>query len=1278
MHAVPRTEAELQRTTLPESAREDVVRIFGEHYRLKSVRDRNGGAFIEIQNNKTPAILLQIGWGKLLSEYYRQISHVTVAPPGIPPEMPTAPPAKLEPPEVRTIREVLLTKEETREERLTRLLPRLPPLSPEIRARIDTMTDTRTGGFVPGPVRNVFREMFHVGAENVDNVNRLTSEMWKVLSVDFEAEEKDMQELSKVIRFMTDAANQVRLIKDLYGPKLLTVTDYLMRSARQVNAITHRIVMKRAKVTGHEERLRGPVLSDADLVARALFEATEAKGNKLREEVRESLESALRAGDLAPEALERPGNLFEPLEQRLRVIVDYMTGRLMRAKRMSPDQRRWFRNVFSQYVTFIQESEEYKRALAPTNGSERVGQQMRGGVGIGSIISLVVRLLFGALMIMAVLMRLEMNPVHVGKSTGRFKWEVNTAADIGNFIQLKEKSWPTIRDNRTGAVDWDMLHLAIEQDLRQYDQKMDQLGEKTGFKKVKERLDKINLEQAETKIGKAERFLGLVTQGTEVAEAGAAILEAAPEDRVKGLEREGETIASQWMQLADFQRSLHTQFSTALTAQFVSEEALDDFQQNWQPYVLEQVMTERMADIGKDPATRPAHATLSIVKQAISSHTTIRWEDLSTDVEDSTTMIHFANEIAGRVDRFFAQASNWQRERSLVKDLVVIYQTFNDMREEGFNGWVDTPSLAIDAAQTLLDSSTADISEAEETARRKRTTRFLDDLIFKRILDPADLDDASSSWIEAAIGRQISEEPECADLIADNVSRDWVATAFHNLRGQLNWVLDFTGSSNQDIDQGPSADETASWLIAEAGRMPGDMLFSAMGLSSLQQVYAMTSAPVQTFEEFWNNEQILPFAAGVDLLGSILLSYVSYTILGANRFLGNTAIALTRSASVRVRSMLGTTDDVVRRSEQPGHAWDTEMFETEEQFRDAPSSAGHITGGLRALSWTFDKFASFFEATAGRINAMPLERVNIEGMNLPSLGMMLPMAFVTLKMLRLGQAVTGSYGLTAGVALVVGELGLASATMTTSLSMLYTAGPIIIDRLFRSRDVRHAPQLTTEIGLREEERAILSLTVRSVAANVSILPYLAVHYAFSRETLEDIRLRRDRGDYTLGFYFRDVVASGANALWLLFLTRVLLPRVVGVAFQRFSDALRLAPRKNNLPDFHAVSSVARNSAFSQMTTQVATQTQQKCERLVQEMSAQPELVIDAAIYQRQATVSQTILDLSQRLDVIRQQIASIPEGDRLRQVNELVESLPRTLSDFAPVDMRRLFPQLPR
>ena len=717
LSGVPRTEHALCHAQIGIRAVSPIVHVFGNLYDIRPVATAADAVLIVADRNARVDDLA-LGWGKLLSEHFRKQQHrvsATVVP--SPPVIPSVPFEEVEKPfepriNVPTVREEILENKEPKVETIDDTLPQIAPLDDDLLRRIRNMQDRQTGAFLPQPVRDVFEEMFHIGRDNVNNFNALTSDMWHVLLEDFGASREDLERVGKLLSFMVDTSNNLKTLKHLYGPALLTTTDYLVHAAERLNVELQKIVVKAFQRNGMPVPT-DTLHSDSELVARSLFEAMGAKGDAMAEQLERDIVEASESGDADASMLGLEHEMFDPMEERFRGIVDYMTGRLMGMRKMSSDQRDWFLTVYDTFVGMIRDSEEFQTAMresaaaAGTDGSVAANGT---GAGIRPMQRFIGWLVLGFMVVWAILSQLNINPSGENRS---MKYLTNT---ISGANDLKEE-FKNVEDRRgnvltkRGTVNLAGYYEGKQRDRADIEAKMERLREDTGLKVVQDKLMRVRLEKARTNIEKTQTYLGLRNAEGELVVEGQTFLEGAPQKRVAELTAESEALVKEGLSLENFKEDLFVQYNRALSSHFDSEEALVAFQATWRAQVMAEVFREAR------PGVSGAPRTLSIVKRALSHAIPgLHWAELSTDVEDPSTFIHFANEIAGRVDHLSVGATNWVGQRKVVKDLVALFAQMSTENADRFDAWTDAAGTNLNSVKEDVARATSVISEFEEEA----------------------------------------------------------------------------------------------------------------------------------------------------------------------------------------------------------------------------------------------------------------------------------------------------------------------------------------------------------------------------------------------------------------------------------------------------------------------------------------------------------------------------------------------------------------------------------
>ena len=103
-----------------------------------------------------------------------------------------------------------------------------------------------------------------------------------------------------------------------------------------------------------------------------------------------------------------------------------------------------------------------------------------------------------------------------------------------------------------------------------------------------------------------------------------------------------------------------------------------------------------------------------------------------------------------------------------------------------------------------------------------------------------------------------------------------------------------------------------------------------------------------------------------------------------------------------------------------------------------------------------------------------------------------------------------------------------------------------------------------------------------------------------------------------------------------------------------------------------MSTERRNSAFTELASDVVVQTTNSCEEIIRDVPEPTLARIPASIYEQEADARSIFIDLNSRLERVAKTIANIPEEDKTQKLNELAASLPKNFFDIQEADMLKV------
>ena len=302
------------------------------------------------------------------------------------------------------------------------------------------------------------------------------------------------------------------------------------------------------------------------------------------------------------------------------------------------------------------------------------------------------------------------------------------------------------------------------------------------------------------------------------------------------------------------------------------------------------------------------------------------------------------------------------------------------------------------------------------------------------------------------------------------------------------------------------------------------------------------------------------------------------------------------------------------------------------------------------------------------------------GINLPGLAVLLPSALIGMKIIKLMIAIPTDIspfysvltGLTLRELIFAGGNLVWGLTNITYVAILRIGGSIIIRR--QATVKRRLLSGITELP--RNKRNILVTLINGFDTRICIGPYLWTHKLFGGSVKEIQRREKDK-DFSLGYVIREIAATGANMVWMLLLTRYILPTVIKTTFVQFGDRLLIegigfTKKTENSINYDTISKEKRISAFTELRTKMSTNLQESCDSIIQEFEQPLSAIIPQDLYSEKATSDTTFLDLNNRLQRIKDILTTIPEKEQRQHIDELFSSLPKNIFDFKSEDVKNI------
>lgn len=1269
--SIPKTSAAIRLFTISNEAIPLLKSIFGRIYHVHSKSESGSSVTMKMFDLDSKGIplnvidLVRAGWGKIASEHYRRLE---IAVPEVIPEFKSTPARRIQeiPEDIPTVRETFL--EETKRRKPTPKPELKPPqvesLRKEVLRKIEVLKNKRTGKLLTPEIRDVFRDIYEVGNVNIESFNTLTEELWAVLKSDFDASPQDLEQLKKNLELMASASNSITSFSDVYGSKMMVAIDYLTMAARSSNEIIHRIVEKYiSNVIPEPDNVKVDVFTSSPIVARALFDGLNTKRDAIREETEDILERAFAEKRMTTEMFETAHELFEPLVDRMNSILEYMSIRLIATRQMTIDEKEWIMSMFSEFVDMLRKSDDFKSVMRPetslkiSNAFSGLFSSTRG------VFTLIFTLFYGFVMLWAIFTQ-----VNIGEkpkslnSTTTLDGMVKTARDIKDDMSRVDKKTGDVIA-RDGSISLENYKKELEREIRESNMQLDQLGRENNFDELRQLLQVQKLSRAETPISEMEKIVvNSRDQSNSETRAFNTILEEDPALRVEELKQQQKDILDRIGLLSTFETQISESFNAIVSGHFEDETALQNYESLWKSELRQLTTNEgkdRIEDIG-------AH-----VKELLTGKLGISWSDLSSD-SNANTMRGFVDELSETIRQLNLDISRWEHDRSMTTDLVNLYHSTAYLRERNFDSSIKESSAHLSLAEQQLKNANNSIASFENEAKNEARNKFTRDVLFKRILD-------ANTWGKNAAGTvleslfpaalKLTQEYDCANILKESAVRDNGALTFKWIRRSFMQPFESLGKMGHFLP-------IFGGLVGFTGSILGNTIFNSLGFSSLEHIYSISSGIVQTFmETFVDETQLNIPGAFSELMGSLVLSYAVYILLRHSSFLASTAVTVMRGASIGIRRMVSQSSRVANVQRKRGNSMDPNQVEDNiKGYNRILERGGAISGGLRALAWVLDKTGSFYENVAVPLTNLPFKSIPIGGLNLPGLATLLPVALVGMKIVKLTGAIYADYEPWISLLAGFGAREWLSAASNIVWDISRTTFIVVVSRvgITRQRTVREE-LLSGTRALNPEGRSTFINLINALDTYVCCGPYLKVHAMFGG-TIAEIRRREKDKDYTLGFVMREMAATGANMAWMLLLTRQVLPLVIKTTFVQFGDKLiDLNPKQLNSIDYDSITKSERISAFTELRASFSSQIEDNCVTIIDEFKEPDVTRIPGDIYDDTAHANQVFIDLNNRLERIKDYVASIPKQKQAEQIELLLNSLPKNIFDFTTEDLRTIF-----